>query len=314
MKVKRSEAPEGKIELKITAPADKVKEAIRFVNFQLAMQNGIKPQGSEDLTDAIKEKVGEAYYDSFIDFQVMQFLAPFAVTEEKLFIIGAPKVTSSNVTVTPGKELSFTVEVIPKPTYDLEDFSPVKVKAPRVQVAEAEIDQQLVTLAENYSTLEKDDGHPVQDGNDVMLSLKTVDSKGQEVKQLTAERRAYTLGQGFLPKGFDENLLDMKPGQTKTFDVSSPDFWLDEKDIPEEGSGEEGTFTFTVTVLEIQKRVIPAITDEWVKKNIPGPSTVPELREEIRKQGLAQREREAENMKSFLVASEFAKRFKGSIP
>ncbi|MDR1185099.1 MAG: FKBP-type peptidyl-prolyl cis-trans isomerase [Coriobacteriales bacterium] len=310
MKIKRSETSDGKIELKVTASAERVSEAIRFADFQLAMQNGIGPQDHEKLNAAVREKVGDAYYNSFIDFQVMQFLAPFAVTQEKLGIIGLPQVTTSGVTVVPGKELSFTAVVTPKPVYEIDDFSPVKIQIPRVKVEEAEIDQQLVQLAENYVTYEKEDDRPIRDNDNLTFSIKAVDGKGDEIKALTAERRAYTLGQGFLPREFDAGILGMEVGETKTFDVTSEDFRRSDLENPEKTE----TLTFTVTVLEIQKRVIPAITDAWVKKNIPGTSTVPELREEIRKQGLIRREQELENMKSFLAASEFAKRFKGSIP
>jgi trigger factor len=310
MKVKKKETSDGKIELRITASPDKVSEAIRFADFQLAMQNGISPQDHDKLNAAVREKVGEAYYNSFIDFQVMQFLAPFAVTQEKLGIIGLPQVTTSGVTVTPGKELSFTAVVTPKPTYEINDFSPVKIQLPQVKVEDAEIDQQLVLLAENYVTYEKEDDRPVRDGDNLTFSIKAVDGKGDEVKALTADRRAYTLGQNFLPKEFDEGIVGMEVGETRTFDVTSADFKRSDLDDPEKTE----TFTFTVTVIELQKRVIPAITDAWVQKNIPGASTVPELREEIRKQGLTRREQELENMKSFLAASELAKRFKGSIP
>jgi trigger factor len=310
MKVKRSETPDGRIELQVTAPAAKVQEAIRFIDFQLAMQNGIGPQSPESLSAAVKEKVGEAYYNSFIDFQVMQFLAPFAVTQEKISIIGPPTVTTTGVRVDPSKELSFTAVVIPKPSYEIEDFSPVKIRVPRAKINEAEIDQQLVMLAESHTTFEKDEGHPILDGNDVLFAIKTVDEKGEEIKPLTADRRIYTVGQGFLPKEFDEYLLGMEVGETKTFSVASKDFKRSDLDDPEKTE----TFTFTVTILEIQKRVIPAITDAWVEKNVPGVSTVPELRDEIRKQGLVHREQELAGMRSFLAASEFAKRFKGSIP
>jgi trigger factor len=310
MKIKQSETTDGKIELQITAPAAKVKEALRFIDFQLAMQNGMNPQSAENLSAAVKEKVGEAYYNSFIDYQVMNFLAPFAVTQEKLAIIGPPKVTTSNVQVDPSKDLAFTAVVIPKPSYELEDFSPVKIQVPQAKVNEAEVDQQLVMIAESYATFEKDADHPVQDGNDLLFSISTVDESGEEVKQLTAQRRAYTLGQGFLPKEFDEGLLGMEVGETKTFDVASKDFNRSDLEDPEKTA----TFTFTVTVLEVQQKVIPAITDSWVEKNIPGMKTVPELREEVRKQGLAARQQEVTGATSFLAASEFAKRFKGSIP
>ena len=309
MKIKSSETPDGKIELKVVAEPAKVQEAIRFVDFQLAMQNGIPPQEPEKLSEAVKAKVGEAYYSSFVDFQVPVFLAPFAVTEQKLQIIGPPKVTTTGIKVEPGKELGFTVQVIPKPTYEIEDFSPVKIQVPTAKVNEAEIDQQLVMMAENYTVYEKDEDHPVHDGDDIVFAIATVDQKGEEVPSLTAERRAYKVGQGFLPGGFDEHLVGMDVGETKTFDVTSVDFKRSDLDDPEATE----TFTFTVTVKEIQRKVIPAITDTWVEKNIPGMKTVPELREEIRKQGLLHREQELDGMKTFLAASEFAKRFKGRI-
>jgi trigger factor len=314
MKVTKSETSDGKIELKVSAPADKVQEAIRFVDFQLAMQNGINPQGLQEpgaLGAAVREKVGEAYYNSFINFQVMQFLTPFAVSQEKLAIIGVPRVTSTDVTVVPGKELSFSAVVTPKPSYEIEDFSPVKIRVPRAKVSDAEIDQQLVQLAESRVSFEKDENRPIREGDDILIAIKGTDEKGEEIRNLTAERRSYTLGQNFMPADFDKNLVGMEIGETRSFEVTEKD------PLPpgaEEGQEKMMTVNFTVTLLEIQKRVIPAINDAWVAKNIPGASTVPELRERIREQGLAQREKELTNMKSFLAASEFAKRFKGSIP
>jgi trigger factor len=311
MKVKRSTSSDGKIKLQVTVPTGKIKEVIRSIDIQLAMRNGISPQSPEGLTAAVKEKVGEAYYRSFVDFQAVQFLASFAVTQERLAIIGPPQVTTTGITVDPNKELAFTVEVTPKPSYEIEDFGPVRIRIPRVQVSDAEVDQQLVALAESRVTFEKDDDHPVQDGNDVLFSIEAVDEKGDGIKGLTAKRRSYTLGQNFMPGDFDKNLIGMEVGETRTFTVT-------EKDplSSAEAEGEERTMTvtFTITLLEIQKRIIPAITDAWVKANMPGLSTVPELREKIREQGIAQREKELANMKSFLAASELAKRFKGSIP
>jgi trigger factor len=312
MKVKRSETAEGKIELEIIAPADKVEEAIRFVDFQLAMQNGINPQGVENLSAAVKEKVGAAYYDSFIDFQAMNFLAPFAVTQEKLDIIGPPKVISEIVKVVPGKELAFKVQVAPKPIYELEDYSPVSIKVPAVSVAEAEIDDQLVMLAENYATAQKDEDRPLKDGDELLFKIKVTDDKGEVIEQLTADSRAYSLGKNYLPKEFDAELIGLEPGQSKTIKIPAQIFT---GQAPEEGK-EDGVFTFDITILELQKRVIPAITDVWVVENIPDPriSTVPQLREEIRQQGLAMREQESGNQKAFLAATELGKRFKGSIP
>jgi trigger factor len=333
MKIKRSETPDGKIELQITASADKVKEAIRFVDFQLAMESDIAIQSPENLTAAVREKVGDAFYDSFIGVQVTRFLAPFAITAEKLAIIGAPQVTSTNVTVTPGEGLSFTVVAILRPSYEIEDFSPVSIRVPRVTISDAEIDQQLVMIAENNTSFERDDDRPVQNGDTLLLAVKATNEAGEELKPITTEHRPYAVGRGMLPASFDEHIDGMNVGETRVFDLSSQDFDRnspakannsdspdnpdnpDSPDSPDNPEAEKAEdFSFTVTVLEQRKRVIPAITDAWVAKNIPDISTVPELREEIRRQGIAHRERELMPMKSFLAATELAKRFKGSIP
>jgi trigger factor len=310
MKITRNEGSDGRIELQVTATAEEVREAIRFIDIQIAMQSGIAPQSPEDLVVAIKEEIGEDAYASLINYQVMQFLAPFAVTQEKLAIIGVPRVTTTGVTVIPDENLDFTVEVILKPTYEIDDYSPVKIKVPRAKVAEHEIDQQLVMIAERYATFEKEEDRPVRDGDNVMISLVTVDEAGEEVKVLTVDKRLYPVGKEFLPRAFDKNLIGMEVGETKTFDLSSREFERGEVD----DSVPTRTFTFTATVLELQKRVIPAITDGWVADNVPDASTVPELREEIRKHGLARREQELTIRKSILAATEFAKRFEGSIP
>jgi trigger factor len=316
MKITRSETPDGNIELQITASANKVREAIQFVDFQLATQSGIALQSPETLTAAVREKVGDAFYDSFIGVQVTQFLTPFAITAEKLAIIGAPKITSTDVTVTPGEELSFTVVATPRPSYEMDDFSPVSIRVPRAKIDDSEIDQQLAMIAENHVTSEKDDDRPVQNGDTVLLAVKAIDGAGEEVKPLTTDRRPYVVGQGMLPKSFDEHIIGMDVGETRTFELATRDFNRNNPattDDPEKPEKPE-VLALTVTVLEQRKRVIPAITDAWVEKNVPGISTVPELREEIRKQGLVYRERELTIMKSFLAAAEFAKRFTGSIP
>ena len=244
MKVKRVETSDGNIELQITVPPAKVLEAVRFIEFQLAMENDIDPRTCEDLTAAVKEKVGEAYYNSFISFQALQFLAPFAVTQEKLAIMGYPRVDAPEKNVELGKDLTFTATVTPKPIYEIEDFSPVKVQLPHLQVTDAEIDQQIVNMAETYATYEKDEDRPVQDGDDIIFSLKAKDSKGEEVSSLSAERRAYKVGQDFIPGGFDSNLMAMDVGASKSFEVTCKEFCRDTSD-PEATE----TYSFDVTIL-----------------------------------------------------------------
>ncbi|MDR3307568.1 MAG: hypothetical protein LBS58_01550 [Coriobacteriales bacterium] len=307
MKIVKKDRPDGKIQLTVTIPAARVNEVLDTAAFTLAMQNGINPQDLEpgNLVASVVEKVGEPQYLAFVDHYTMTFLAPFAVTEKGLSIIMAPEVSSEQV-VARDKEFTFTAVVTPKPEYELKSYDPVSISLPTVKVAEEEIDQQLLMLAQNRAQLVRDDDRAVQMGDDILIAIESKDDKGEIVKNLTAGSRRYTLGDGFLGQKFDDNLIGMNVGETKSFDyeIPAPEGMEDAQSI---------VYATTVTVKEVQKKVIPAITNAWVEVNIPGLSTVAELREAIRKEGEAHKNKELENMKMFSAASELATRFQGSI-
>ena len=65
-----------------------------------------------------------------------------------------------------------------------------------------------------------------------------------------------------MPDGFDENIIGMNVGETKTFTFEGPGIDDDGNEIVE-------TIECTVTVKEIQKKVVPAIDDAWVAKYMP---------------------------------------------
>ncbi len=308
LKIKRKDVGEDKIELQITAPAASVDEAIGFATMQMAYQNGINP-ASENLMTAVIDKVGEAYYKSALSFAVSEFIAPFAVTQEKLSIIMRPQVAVGNQEVAPGREFSFKATVTRKPQYELKSYDPVSIKIQKAKVSDAEVKAQMAGITENFAAWEKDEDKPLSEGDDLMFKISAIDSDGEEIKNLTADRRLYTLGQNFMPDGFDENLVGMNIGEEKTFEMLLPGI----KSADPENPTDADKVTITVQILERQKRVIPALTDAWVKKSVPGCNNIAELEDQIRQQMLGARENETQNMTAYFAASELAKRFEGKI-
>lgn len=65
--------------------------------------------------------------------------------------------------------------------------------------------------------------------------------------------------------------------------------------------------------LEEENRVVPAITDAWVKDNMPELENVDGLREMLREQGIEFKTKEQEGMELFATASALAERFEGVI-
>ncbi|MEG0504193.1 MAG: trigger factor, partial [Raoultibacter sp.] len=101
-------------------------------------------------------------------------------------------------------------------------------------------------------------------------------------------------------------VIGMDVGETKSFSFEGPSF-------DEQGNPADETIECTVTVKEIQKRVIPAITDEWVEKTMPIYRGAEALRGSIQERIEKGRRAEYDNYLRQISAAELAKRFTGRI-
>ncbi|MCL1879062.1 MAG: hypothetical protein FWF71_00290 [Actinomycetia bacterium] len=322
LKITKKTLPDGIIEMQVTAPPQAVGGIISTLNYQLAAGYNIHADEPAELVKQIMDKIGGAPYTSFMEANLHQYLANAAVDQERLEIVMAPEVSTA-ANLVPGQDLNLTVRVTPKPHYEVSSYDPVSIKVPRVSVSEAEVDEQLLRLAESRASCERLADRPLAFGDSILIALNTKDSQGEQIDELTSDRYQYQLGQGFLPAQFDQEILGMNVGESRSFEVALPG---SEAAVDSGGDGKEAVgngspaatapekLSFTVELLELQKRVIPAVTDIWVEKTFPGMRSVPELRDAIRRQGLAAREQEIKDMSMYLAASEFAQRFEGSIP
>jgi len=154
-----------------------------------------------------------------------------------------------------------------------------------------------------------DEDGEVGDDTEMVFAIKTNYKDDDEpIANLTAERRFHQIGKGFLPDGFDEALIGMKPGDSRTFDFELPVSY-GEDNTPDETR----TVTTTIDLLQIDKRVVPAITDAWVKANMPEAKDVDGLRAMMHAQGMEFKTREQQKMELYAAASALAERFQGTI-
>ena len=314
LKIEQSTREDGLIQLNITVPASMYTQAYQGALVTLASQNKIDiseaiQEGEEALYQKVVGTVGEPQFLGFLSHYTMNALAPFAVSQQKLDIILDPEVSSSEQ-VTAGKDFHFTAVITPKPVYELSSYDPVTVMIPEITVSDPEIDAQLLQIAEANAKMIEDEGGEVLGNSEVEIAIESKDEKGP-ILNMTAENRVYKLGDGYLPKEFDDKLLGMKVDDTKTFEFDLPDF------TPEVADGATPPIvpvTSTVTIKKVFKRVIPAINDAWVIENVPEARDTAGLRELVRLEGIDHKNRELEEYKYFAVASELSKRFQGSIP
>lgn len=311
LKIDKKEIDGGKVQLTVTVPGSAIADLINGACFALAKQYKINLSEVkvEDLISHVIKEVGEAQFNAFTNHFAMSLMTPFAINETNTEPIMEPELNTS-MQITPGKDFTYVALVTLKPRYELSSYDPVTVKVPPITVTEEEIDVQIANLAQRAITTSVDEGAAVGPNSEMVFAISTkfVDT-GEPVDHLTADRRIYAMGADYLPDGFDDEIMGMKAGESRTFNLDLPG-------VPSiDGTpGPTREVTMTIDLTQVNKKVIPAITDAWVKVNFPDAKDVEGLREMLRQQGMEYKTGEQENMKFFLVASTLAERFQGSIP
>ncbi|MDR0515183.1 MAG: hypothetical protein LBG81_08520 [Coriobacteriaceae bacterium] len=304
MKVSHKKIDEGKIRIEAVATPQEVDEAFQLAHMAFAQQMGLRPDKDKTPAQVAEEKLGIKDLDSVVVAQVPELLIPFAL-DKKDTVPAYPPQILTQTTLARGEEFQFTLDVEPKPEYELSSYGPVSFTIAPLAVDDREIEAQLAQMADSYAEYVSDDPRPVASGDSVELAIEAFED-GKRMEGLSTEGRTYTTGMGYMPEEFDKQVIGMEVGETKKFSFAGPSF-------DAEGNDVEQVIECTVTVKEMQKRIIPAITDAWVKKNMPLFANVEMLKNAMRSQIMGSRSQEYETYKRQLAVTELAKRFEGKI-
>ena len=95
--------------------------------------------------------------------------------------------------------------------------------------------------------------------------MKSTDDKGEAIESLSTEERPYTMGAGLLPEEFEEKLVGLKKGQTAEFDLDMP---ANPPVLLRALKDKTEKIHFDVEVKAVRKKILPEVTDEWVKETL----------------------------------------------
>lgn len=304
MKVTEKKLDDGRIQLEAVATPEEVEQALNAAEYGFAQQMNLRPVQGKSIEQIVEDQLGIKDLASIVEPQATEMLVPFAIDKKNIIPSYPPKATAKSP-LKRGQSFTFGLTVSPRPDYELSSYDPVSITVAPFEIDPAEVENEIARMADQFAEFVTDDPHPVQSGDHCMLAIEAT-KDGEVMQGLTTDGRTYTAGAGLMPDGFDENVIGMDVGETKSFTFTGPG--LDDK-----GNQIDETIECTVTVKEIQKRVIPAITDEWVKKNMPLYRDAAALRGSIKESIEKGRMNEYENYKRQVAASELAKRFTGRI-
>src|SRR5215510_14907840 len=155
-------------------------------------------------------------------------------------------------------DLTYTVAIEVVPTIQLADFKTFSVEKPVVEVTDAEIDETIKRIADqNRPYAAKAEGAKAETGDRVTINFKgSID--GVPFDGGTGEGIAVVIGAGQFIPGFEEQLVGIGAGETRTLKVSFPKNYASEK-----LAGQPAEFETTATLIEAPGET--EINDEFAK-------------------------------------------------
>ncbi len=169
-------------------------------------------------------------------------------------------------------EVAFTVTFEVFPQIVLGDVSRIKVTRPVVEVSDADVDRTLEVLRKQrvqYQAVDREARTSDRVHVDYVGRIGGEPFQGGEARDFPV-----VLGEGRTLKDFEGQLLGMRAGESKTFDVTFPDDYF-----AKELGGK--TATFEVTVKSVHEPHLPEVDADFARSLGIHDGDVAKLREEI---------------------------------
>ena len=305
MKVVKKKADDGFVLLDCTASSQEVSDVLNQASQVFCGQMGLRPQEGKTPAQVASEQLGIKNLDEAVTAQAIELIVPHAVNKSGYVPAFMPQAEPKS-RLARGHAFQFELKVLPKPLFELESYDPVKITIEPYQADEEQIDKQISEMARQFTQFVGVEAHPLEAHDSCLIGMSTTKG-GEEVPGLTMNQRPYTLGMDLMPAGFDDHLIGMMPGESRTFTFEGPGLDEDMNEVMEE-------YETTITLIEVQKEVVPVVDDEWVRQNLPMYKDLADMRKKIGEDLDKDRRKYYEDYKRNVAATELSKRFKGTIP
>jgi trigger factor len=168
-------------------------------------------------------------------------------------------------------DLAYTVEMEIVPPITLTDFKSIKLERLTAPVTDAEVDQSMQTLAEqNRPFAAKSEG--AEKGDRVTVSFQGT-MNGETFEGGSGDDVPILLGSGQFIPGFEDHLMGIKAGESRTFDVKFPENYP-----ATTVAGKDATFAVTAKSVEAPGEVT---LDDALAKTL-GLESLAKLRDALR--------------------------------
>ena len=247
----------------------KMDEKLKELQKEVAL-NGFRP--GKVPPAVIKSQFGKSIYGEVID-KILRDTSSKAIEEKKLKIAGQPKIDLKQFGE--GKDLNYELQIDCMPNISLKNFDTIKAIEFKVKIENKIVEEKLKEISDQNKQFEdKNENEKANTGDQVIFDYSaTVDGnkfEGSEGKGVQLE-----LGKDLFLKGFDQQLVGTKKGETKMLDAVLPE------NHPKKELANKKT-KFECKILKIKKAKENKIDDNLAKKM--GAKDVNDLKSLIEKQ------------------------------
>lgn len=271
MQVSVDETSELGRKIKVQVPEDEIQSKIakRLQSLsQSARIDGFRP--GKVPSSIIRKRYGEPVRKEVVG-ELIQSSLNDALQERELRPVGVPTIDKTSAESGQGLEFEATIEIYPN--IELAPAAELEVVRPVCEINDVDIDARIVKLRgqrANWEEVERES----DTGDRLTISFSgTVDN--EDFTNGTVDDFQTEIGEGQMIEGFEDQLIGLKAGEDKAFDVTFPEGYRNEK-----LSGKSAEFN--ISVKKIEQPIIPEVDEEFVKNFGIETGDLDDFRREVR--------------------------------
>jgi trigger factor len=182
---------------------------------------------------------------------------------------------------------SFSASFETEPEFEPKGYKGIELEKEKIQVTDSDMEKRLDEIRQMFGTMDEvKDERPVVNGDFVVIDFAG-SLNGEFFPELKADDYYLEIGsQRFVP-GFEEKIIGMKNGETKSINVVFPEDYHEKK-----FAGKE--IIFNVSVKNIKEKKLPEIDEAFIK-NFDRYDSIEDLKTDVLKTLEEKAQRLAEN-------------------
>ena len=256
MKINRKSLPKSQLEFLIELTIDELKPFVDWAVEEISKNRkiaGFRPGKAP--YEIVAREAGEMFIYQTAAGEAADATLSKILNDEKLEVVNRPKIEVQKLA--PGNDFIFKATVTLVPQVAACDFSKIKIKPPAEVAAEQKEIEKILDELRRMRAKETFENKAVEKGDKVEIEFETF-IDGVAVEAGNAKKHFIHIGEGAMIPGFEDNLIGLKAGDEKSFELKFPKNYH-QKNLAEKKAD------FKVKLTTVYRVELPELNDEFAK-------------------------------------------------